>query len=81
MSKPKPLRYTTNSSITINEIMQFLARASKETGEDLATLFADGTVYTKNGKAIRFRLSILEVCDSAKAVLDRVMEDAKESKE
>lgn len=61
--------------MSIAEILNIMAKYAKTTGLDYHQMYVDGIVYTQGGKAVRFRVEVLEVCDASKVVIDRMRED------
>ena len=62
------------ANTSIAEIINVMSAYAKRADLPLENLFVDGVVYTRTGKAVKFRVLLIEVCESAKAVIDKARE-------
>lgn len=62
------------ASTSIAEIINIIGDYAKRADLEPKDLFVDGIVYTQAGKAVKFRVILVEVCDASKAVIDKAKE-------
>lgn len=74
--KPK----ATDASLSIGEIINIMAKYSKETGLNFNQMYVDGAVFIRNGKVIKFRVEVLDVVDASQFVIDNAKEKGEDDK-
>lgn len=66
------------SDMYLGELLRQMAKYAQEHNTSIESMHVDVIVFTKQGTAIKCRLTVLEVCESQKAYLDGIVAKVRE---